>query len=108
MKPIVTIIMATFNRAHFISETLNSIVNQTYENWECIIVDEGSIDNTEGIMKELCEKDSRFSYYKKDLSKYNKGLSGTRNYGLDIAEERSAKYIQLDRKSTRLNSSHVL
>lgn len=95
MKPIVTIIMATYNRAHFIVETLNSIISQTYSNWECIIVDEGSVDNTEKIVKEICEKDTRFSYYQKDLLKYRKGLSGTRNCGLDIAKNRNAKYIQL-------------
>lgn len=95
MKPTITIIMATYNRAHYITDTLNSIINQTYPNWECIIVDEGSIDDTEGIIKDFCKKDLRFSYYKKDLSKYKKGLSGTRNCGLDIAEELNAKYIQL-------------
>lgn len=95
MKPTITIIMATYNRAHYITDTINSIINQTYPNWECIIVDEGSIDDTEEIIKDFCKKDSRFSYYKKDLSKYKKGLSGTRNCGLDIAEELNAKYIQL-------------
>ena len=95
MKPFVTIIMATYNRAHFIGETLHSIKNQTYTNWECIIVDEGSNDNTEEIVNKFCEDDFRFSFYKKDLSKYSKGLSGTRNYGLDIAIQNNAKYIQL-------------
>lgn len=94
-KPLITIIIATYNRAHFIVDTLNSISNQTYLNWECIIIDEGSIDNTEQVVKNKCEIDSRFSYYKKDLSKYKKGLSGTRNCGLDVAERRKAKYVQL-------------
>lgn len=95
MKPLVTVIMATYNRAHFIVSTLNSIINQTYSNWECIIVDEGSVDDTEETIRVFCETDSRFSFHKKDLSKYQKGLSGTRNCGLDIADQRGATYIQL-------------
>ena len=45
MKPTVTIIMATFNRAHFNIETITSIQNQTYSNWECLIIDGGGADN---------------------------------------------------------------
>lgn len=92
--PKVTIIMATFNRAHLIVETLQSIQNQTYQNWECIIVDDYSSDNTKEVIEEFIKKDNRFSYFLK-TAKYNKGLSGTRNQGLDIAASKNAEYIQL-------------
>jgi glycosyltransferase involved in cell wall biosynthesis len=83
-KPIVTIITATYNRAHFISETLQSIQNQTFVNWECLIIDDGGTDNTLEVITPILEKDNRFQYLKRP-EKYLKGLPGCRNYGLDIA-----------------------
>ncbi|WP_026727809.1 glycosyltransferase family 2 protein [Flavobacterium denitrificans] len=93
MKPLVTILLATFNRSNLIAETLNSIVSQTYSNWECIVIDDNSTDSTEEIVCEYIKNDNRFSYYKK-TEKYKKGLSGTRNHGLDIAISRNAEFIQ--------------
>ncbi|TVZ54855.1 glycosyltransferase involved in cell wall biosynthesis [Lutibacter sp. Hel_I_33_5] len=80
----VSIIMATFNRAHFIIETLLSIKNQSYLNWECLIIDDGGTDGTAEIIKPFLDSDSRFQYYKR-IAKYKKGLPGCRNYGLDLA-----------------------
>jgi glycosyltransferase involved in cell wall biosynthesis len=85
----VTIIMATYNRAHFIVESLKSIQNQTFTNWECLIVDDGSTDDTKEVIKPILNEDSRIKYYKRP-HKYKKGLPGSRNYGLDLA---SGKYI---------------
>ena len=53
MHPKVSIIMATYNRAHFILESLQSLLNQTYNNWECLIIDDGSTDDTEIVIKEF-------------------------------------------------------
>jgi len=92
--PKITIILATYNRAHLISETLVSIKNQTYQNWECIIVDDYSEDNSKEVIEEFIKNDDRFSYYLK-TENYKKGLSGTRNQGLDIAASKNAEYIQL-------------
>lgn len=92
--PKITIILATYNRAHLILETLVSIQNQTYQNWECIIVDDNSADNSKEVIDEFIKKDGRFTYYLK-TAKYKRGLSGTRNQGLDIAASKNAEYIQL-------------
>jgi len=92
-NPKVTILLATYNRAHLIGESLDSILNQTYKNWECLIVDDGSVDDTKEILKPYLLKDSRFNYYERTKN-YKKGLSGTRNYGLDLAQEINAQYIQ--------------
>jgi GalNAc5-diNAcBac-PP-undecaprenol beta-1,3-glucosyltransferase len=81
----VTIIMATYNRAHFIIETLNSIKNQSFLDWECLIIDDGGIDNTKEVIASILESDNRFQYFKR-IKTYKKGLPGSRNYGLDLAK----------------------
>jgi GalNAc5-diNAcBac-PP-undecaprenol beta-1,3-glucosyltransferase len=83
--PTVTIIMATYNRGHFILESLLSIQNQTYLNWECLIVDDGGTDNTKEVIASILEHDSRFQFLKRPDS-YKKGLPGCRNIGLDLAK----------------------
>ena len=62
-SPLISIIIPTYNRAHIIGETLDSIIAQTYTNWECIVVDDGSSDNTAEVMAKYIVKDSRFRYY---------------------------------------------
>ncbi|TDP00873.1 glycosyltransferase family 2 protein [Flavobacterium sp. 245] len=83
--PTVSIIMATYNREKFIVETLRSIQNQVYENFECIIVDDGGNDNTFEIIEPILKNDPRFTFQKRPDS-YLKGLPGSRNYGLDLAQ----------------------
>ncbi len=86
-KDKISIILATYNRAHLIGETLDSIIAQTYKNWECIIIDDNSTDNTQDYLEtHYLSKDNRFRFYKKPLDKYKKGLGGTRNYGLDLTK----------------------
>jgi len=63
--PLVSVIMPTYNRAHLIAESLDCVLHQTYAQWECIIVDDGSTDNTDDILKSYLEKDKRFKYFKK-------------------------------------------
>jgi len=81
----VSIIMATYNRAHFIAETLSSIQNQTFQEWECLIIDDGGTDNTEAVIQPILEKDPRFSFRKRP-EQYQKGLPGCRNFGIDLAQ----------------------
>jgi len=83
--PQITIIMATYNRAHFIVETLQTIQNQSFANWECLIIDDGGTDDTIGVITPILEEDPRFQYLKRPAS-YKKGLPGCRNYGLDLAK----------------------
>tara|TARA_R110002050_G_scaffold74772_4_gene160152 strand:+ start:55423 stop:56358 length:936 start_codon:yes stop_codon:yes gene_type:complete len=85
LQPQISIIMATYNRAHFIEETLLSIKNQTYTHWVCLIIDDGGTDNTKNVIKPLLLEDSRFQYHKRPVT-YKKGLPGSRNYGLDLAK----------------------
>ena len=81
----VSIIIPTFNSSKHIKATLDSVLSQTYTNWECILVDDGSIDLTETISINYQEKDQRFQLYKRpeDLPK---GPSSARNYGVTKAK----------------------
>jgi glycosyltransferase involved in cell wall biosynthesis len=84
VNSLVSIIIPTFNRAHLISETLDSILAQTYQNWECIIVDDGSIDETELIVQVYIEKDSRFQYHRRPQDR-PEGGNAARNYGFEVS-----------------------
>lgn len=85
MSPLFSIIIPSYNRAAIIGDTLNSILAQSYTNWECIIIDDNSTDNTELVIKEYQNNDSRFQYYKKPDS-IIKGASSCRNYGFQFAK----------------------
>jgi glycosyltransferase involved in cell wall biosynthesis len=82
---LLSIIIPTFNRAHLIGETLDSIALQTYQNWECIVVDDGSTDNSEEILSNYLKKDNRFKYLKRPQIK-PKGANSCRNIGLENAK----------------------
>ena len=90
MNPLVSIIIPTFNRAHFILEPLNSIIAQSFEDWECLIVDDGSDAENSEFLKNIVKKDDRLCLYSRP-SEIIKGPSGCRNYGLRLAK---GKYIQ--------------
>lgn len=85
----ISIILATYNRAHLIGETLRSISAQSYQNWECLIVDDGSKDETQQVVASFAKEDLRFRYYKR-REHHKKGLPGSRNFGLTLAK---GKYI---------------
>ena len=92
MNPKVSVIVPCYNQAQYLPETLDSLLAQTYENWECIIVNDGSTDNTEEIALKYCEQDERFVY----LPKENGGLSSARNAGLDIAKGEYVQFLDSD------------
>jgi len=78
MNPTLSIIMACKNSANFISKTLESVLAQTFQNWELIIVNDNSADNTAEIIKNF--KDSRFKYFKVEGGT---GIPYARNYAID-------------------------
>lgn len=93
--PLVSIIIPTHNRAHLIGETLDSIVAQTYTNWECIVVDDGSTDSTDELIGGYVERDSRFYYYKRPSNKI-KGGNSCRNYGFELSKGKYVKWFDSD------------
>lgn len=94
-EPLVSIIIPTYNRAHLIGETLNSVLAQTYSNWECIVVDDGSTDNTPEVLAAYCAKDSRFQYHKRPLEK-PKGANACRNYGFELSKGEYVNWFDSD------------
>ena len=84
-KPLISIIIPTYNRRDLISDTLDSILVQTYKNWECIIVDDGSTDNSSAVINSYVKKDSRFQYHKRPIDKA-KGGNACRNYGFELSK----------------------
>ena len=84
-NPLVSIIIPTYNRAHLISETLDSVLVQTYTNWECIIVDDGSTDNTFEVINSYVNKDARFQYHHRPTDRLAGG-NAARNYGFEVSK----------------------
>ena len=82
----VSVVVPCYNQAKYLPDTLDSVLAQTYNNWECIIVNDGSSDDVEYVAIEYCKRDVRFKYvYQK-----NQGVSMARNNGI---KESSGYYI---------------
>lgn len=88
VKGLVSIITPCYNSERFISETIDSVKSQTYPNWEMLIIDDGSTDNSEKIVDQYVEKDSRIKLIKQK----NAGSAAARNNGIRHAQ---GQYIAL-------------
>ncbi|MGN6605052.1 MAG: glycosyltransferase family 2 protein [Ginsengibacter sp.] len=77
-QSLVSVIIPCYNYAHFLPEALECVMAQTYADWECVIINDGSTDNTEEVALKYCEAESRFKY----LYKENGGHSSARNLGI--------------------------
>ena len=101
---LVTVVIATHNYAHFIAQTLDSVRAQTYPKWECIVVDDGSTDNTREVVERYTEADPRIRY----LWQENQRLAAARNRGI---ANTSGEYLQFldadDLIETRKLERHV-
>ncbi len=100
-KPLVSIIVPCYNYAHFLDKTIENIREQELESWECLLIDDGSTDDTSNICKAWLQKDARFIY----IYKQNGGLSSARNEGLKHAK---GKYIQFLDADDLIHSSKLL
>ncbi|MCH7396511.1 glycosyltransferase family 2 protein [Belliella sp. DSM 107340] len=79
--PLISVIIPTYNRAHVLPNSIKSVLDQSFEDWELIVVDDGSEDNTKEMVEEFL-MDSRVSYY----FQKNKGVSEARNHGAKISK----------------------
>mgnify|MGYP003607033865 CR=1 FL=1 len=95
MNPLVSIIIPSYNRDNLIRESLDSVLAQTYLNWECIIVDDGSTDGTNSILKEYSIIDNRFIIVSKPVE-LRQGASVSRNLGLKFARGEYIQFLDSD------------
>lgn len=88
----VSIIVPIYNAEQYLNESLSSIVHQSINDFEVILVDDGSVDASKTICKQWCARDSRFKYY----SQQNSGVSAARNLGIDKANGRFICFLDAD------------
>ena len=96
MAPLFSIIIPTYNRAPMIGKAIESVIKQSFENWECIVIDDGSTDETKSVVAKYAQIDSRIRYCYQD----NQERSVARNNGIEIGKfwlgcfERLANHYQ--------------
>ncbi|MBA4154639.1 glycosyltransferase family 2 protein [Flavobacterium sp.] len=93
MSALVSIITPTYNSAKYIAETILSVQNQTYSTWEMIIVDDGSVDETENIIKSISAHDKRIQFIKLNQ---NSGPAIARNKGIEKAQGDYMTFLDAD------------
>lgn len=93
MSELISIITPTYNCGKFIGETIESVLKQSYENWEMIIVDDCSTDNTNQIVKKYLEEDKRIKYH---LLKSNSGAAIARTKAMELANGDYMAFLDSD------------
>ena len=83
MRPLVSVVMPSYNAEKYISEAIQSVIAQIYENWELLIIDDCSTDSTANIVKQFSDVDSRITLYSNPK---NMGVALTRNKGMNLAK----------------------
>ena len=89
--PKISVVIPTYNRAHLIKKAINSVFEQTYQDFEIVIIDDGSKDNTEEIVKSI--NDGRIRYIKHEK---NKGEAGARNTGIENSKGEYIAFLDTD------------
>lgn len=93
--PDISVIIPIFNRDKLIEETIDSLLAQNFQNWECIIVDDHSVDNSISIARKYSESDSRFRSYLRP-EELKKGANSCRNYGLKMSRGKFIYWLDSD------------
>ena len=91
-KALISIIVPIYNVENYLRQCLDSIVSQTYQNFECLLINDGSPDNSEDICREYVDKDARFRYFEKE----NGGVSSARNLGIKCSRGAYITFIDSD------------
>ena len=95
MNPLVSIIIPVYNREFVLVETLKSIIEQSYHNWECILVDDGSTDGTMALLQKYKDIDARIKTFKRP-NNLLKGANSCRNYGFSVSEGEYINWFDSD------------
>lgn len=91
-KPVVSILIPAYNAAAFLPKCLDSVLNQTYQDLQIVIVDDGSKDNSLEVCREYAAKDSRIEYYEQE----NRGVASTRNHLLKLIKGDYVLFVDAD------------
>lgn len=91
-RPVVSIIMPAFNEAEVIRNSIESVQSQSFKNWELLVIDDGSTDNTFEVVHSFISKDTRVRF----LRNKGKGVSSARNTGLDFARGEFITFLDAD------------
>jgi glycosyltransferase involved in cell wall biosynthesis len=95
LNHLISVVIPSFNRGELLKDTLNSLLNQTYSHWECIIIDDGSTDNTLVVALKFAEFDRRFIVRERG-SDMKKGANTCRNLGLKYSSGSFIKWLDSD------------
>ena len=93
MSDLVTVITPMYNSGKYIEETLNSVISQTYENWELFIIDDGSSDNCVELVIDFKKNDDRIKLI---INEKNQGAAISRNIGIREANGRYIAFLDSD------------
>lgn len=97
--PLVSIITPNYNGAKFLKETIESVLAQTFDNWEMLIIDDGSYDDSDKIIESYSQRDHRIKFLRTDLTKFPKLVKGpgaARNTGIDASAGRYIAFLDSD------------
>ncbi|HEY5469035.1 MAG TPA: glycosyltransferase family A protein [Bacteroidales bacterium] len=100
MNPEISVVIPTYNRSAILQRAINSIVSQTFKDWELIVVDDCSTDNTFDIVKLFTEDDKRIKYHKLER---NSGANAARNLGIKFANADIISFLDSDDEMHPLN-----
>lgn len=91
-KPTISIVMPTYNVEPYLPAAIESVIAQTYDDWELLVIDDGSTDGSNAVAQRFADKDPRIKVLKKE----NGGLSDARNYGLERAQGKYLHFFDSD------------
>lgn len=89
---LVSVVIPTYNFGHLLPYTLDSLLAQSYQNWECLVIDDGSVDNTSEVLSEYIKKDSRVTY----IRQQNQGPGAARNRGIKECRGEVIQFLDAD------------
>lgn len=93
IKPLVSVAMPLYNCENFVLDSVQSVLSQTYVNWELIIIDDKSTDHSYSIVKELADNEPRIQLHQ---LKSNKGAAEARNYAIELAQGKYIAFLDSD------------
>lgn len=92
VSPLVSVIIPCYNQGRYLSDAIESVLSQSHTNWECIIINDGSTDNTKNITLKYANAHSKIKY----IEQPNRGLSSARNRGIDEAKGTYIQFLDAD------------